>query len=214
MNVLDVRALAIPEVKVIRVGRYRDHRGHFFESFRTSDLARHAPFLGQSSFVQGNASFSRVGTVRGMHFQWDPPMGKLVRTVHGRTIDLVLDVRPASETFGDMIALDMPASDEWADLIWVPPGFAHGNAFPADTFIEYLCTAEYNAMAEETISPLAADINWSTVDTALAAEVRSLFEGALLITEKDRTGMSIGHWARDPRSSSPVFSSDGLRWAR
>jgi dTDP-4-dehydrorhamnose 3,5-epimerase len=141
-----------------------------------------------------------------MHFQWDPPMGKLVRTVHGRMIDLVLDVRPASPTFGRMLAYDMPANDEWADLIWIPPGFAHGNAFPTDTYIEYLCTGEYNPQGEAGVSPLASDLDWSLVDASLADEIRSLIGNGLLIADKDRAAPMATDWARDPRASSPVFS--------
>ncbi len=207
MNIVDVRTLALPEVKVIRTAKYRDHRGHFFESFRRSDIERHAPFLDGAELVQANASFSRAGTVRGLHFQWDPPMGKLVRTVHGRMIDLVLDVRPVSPTFGRLVAYDMPANDEWADLIWIPPGFAHGNAFPTDCHIEYLCTAEYNPRGEAGLSPLAADIDWSLVDEPLAEELRCLMAGELLMTDKDRTALTTAAWARDPRASVSLFSS-------
>jgi dTDP-4-dehydrorhamnose 3,5-epimerase len=206
MNIVDVRTLAFPEVKVIRAAKYRDHRGYFFETFRKTDLERHAAFLAGLEVVQANASFSRAGTVRGMHFQWDPPMGKLVRTVHGRMIDLVLDVRPASPTFGRMLAYDMPANDEWADLIWIPPGFAHGNAFPTDCHIEYLCTGEYNAAGEGAVSPLAPDVDWSLVEVRLAEEIRALMGNGLLITDKDRSALSAAQWARDDRASSPVFS--------
>lgn len=206
MNILDVFSLAIPEVGVIRAAKYRDHRGYFHETFRTSDVERRAPFLDGIEIRQTNSSFSRAGTVRGMHFQWDPPMGKLVRTVYGRMIDLVLDVRPASSTYGAMLAYDMPSNDEWTDLIWVPPGFAHGNAFPDDCYIEYLCTAEYNPAGEAGISPLAPDLDWSLVDRSLAAEIHNLLEGAPLITDKDRRAMRAADWARDARSSAPAFS--------
>jgi dTDP-4-dehydrorhamnose 3,5-epimerase len=207
MNILEVRSLAFPEIKVIRAGKYRDHRGYFFETFRQSEIERSAPFLRGFPFVQTNSSFSRAGTVRGMHFQWDPPMGKLVRTVQGRMIDLVLDVRPASPTFGQMLAYDMPANDEWADLIWIPPGFAHGNAFPVDTYIEYLCTGEYNAQGEAGVSPLAPDLDWSLIDVALAEEVRAIIGNGLLITDKDRAALKAADWACDPRARAPVFSS-------
>src|SRR5207249_5665308 len=95
MNILEVKALAFPEIKVIRFGRYHDHRGYFTEHFRRSDLHTSplTPFLKGVEFVQGNESFSKAGTVRGLHFQWNPYMGKLVRPLQGRMIDLVLDIR-------------------------------------------------------------------------------------------------------------------------
>jgi dTDP-4-dehydrorhamnose 3,5-epimerase len=207
MKIIHIGSLEFPEVKVIRAAKYRDARGYFYEPFRRSEIERAAPFLRGVQFPQSNASFSRAGTVRGMHFQWDPPMGKLVRTVHGRMIDLVLDVRPISPTYGRIAAVDMPASEEWADLIWVPPGFAHGNVFPMDTYIEYLCSGEYNPRGEAGVSLLAPDIDWSGVNSRLREEIQSFLGGATLMTEKDRTALTAGAWARDPRASSPVFSA-------
>src|SRR5258708_101271 len=152
MNVLEVKALALPEIHVIRFGRFRDQRGYFTEHFRRSDLhtSPHTPFLKGVEFVQGNESFSWAGTVRGLHFQWNPYMGKLVRTLHGHMIDLVLDIRKGSPAFGKIIAYDMPTrkTDDFNEWIWVPPGFAHGNVFPEDTSIEYFCTGEYSPKCE------------------------------------------------------------------
>ena len=114
----------------LRIGfaRFRDHRGFFTEHFRESDVAGDERLAGLRGvrFSQTNESFSRTGTIRGMHFQWNPFMGKLVRTVFGRMVDLVLDIRKGSPTFGRMIAYDMPSrlEDDSAAWIWVPPGFA------------------------------------------------------------------------------------------
>src|SRR5260370_38451394 len=145
MKVLDVKALAIPEIKVIRFGRFCDHRGYFTEHFRRSDFQAgpDVPFLNRVEFVQANESFSRAGTVRGLHFQWNPYQGKLVRTLHGHMIDLVLDIRKGSPTFGKIIAYDLLAcrEAEWDEWIWVPPGFAHGRMLMEDTLIEYLLSS-------------------------------------------------------------------------
>ena len=130
MKVVEVRNLAIPEIKVIRYGRFLDDRGFFTETFRKSDFMRHPQldFMKEVEFLQCNESYSKPGTVRGMHFQWNPYMGKLVRTLQGRMIDLILDVRKGSPNFGKLIGYDMPADHnaDYADWIWVPPGFAHG----------------------------------------------------------------------------------------
>ena len=112
MKILDVKSLAIPDVKVIRFGRFGDHRGFFAEHFRKSDFMGHPQldFMAGVEFSQCNESFSRPGTIRGLHFQWNPYMGKLVRTLSGRMTDMVLDIRKGSPTFGKIILYDMPAA--------------------------------------------------------------------------------------------------------
>lgn len=209
MKVLGVKELAIPEIKVVRFARFCDHRGYFTESFRRSDLARYPELTGLAGteLVQGNESFSRAGTIRGMHFQWNPYMGKLVRTVYGRMIDLVLDIRKGSPTFGKMIAFDMPADPgaAHAEWIWVPPGFAHGNCFTADTVIEYLCTGEYSQGCEAGISPLAVDVDWSLCETSLRTIFDSVASSAPIITDKDRGGLTVAAWSGDERSRQFVW---------
>ena len=146
-----------PAIKVIRFARFMDMRGYFTESFRKSDFASQLAFMKDVQFVQFNESFSRRNVVRGMHFQWNPFMGKLVRTVHGRMVDLFLDIRKGSPTYGKAAACDMPSSpdNDYAEWIWIPPGFAHGNYFTEDTTIEYICSGEYSPGCEAGISPLA-----------------------------------------------------------
>lgn len=207
MKIIDVRELAIGDIKVIRFGRFCDQRGYFTEQFRKSDFARHAPFLRDVEFVQANESFSRAGVVRGLHFQWNPYMGKLVRTIYGHMVDLVLDIRQGSPTFGKLIAHDMPArpEDDTAEWIWVPPGFAHGNFFTQETVIEYLCTGEYSQGCEAGISPLAADIDWSLCDARLKEAFQSLTADAPIVSDKDRAGMSLADWSADPRAENFVY---------
>jgi dTDP-4-dehydrorhamnose 3,5-epimerase len=232
VKLLSVKSLAIPEVKVLRFGRFRDHRGYFTETYRKSDFlsapelagcfdnaardAATAPQdLPQDLFVQANESFSRPGTIRGLHFQWNPYVGKLVRTVYGRMIDLVLDIRMGSPTVGKILAYDIPASpdrDE-AEWIWVPPGFAHGNFFPQETLIEYFCTGHWNPACEAGISPLSPDIDWSLCDPELrrmflqlAAQANGDSDAASwasqgpLLSDKDRNGYSVAGWLAEPRA--------------
>lgn len=213
MNILDVRPLTFPEVQVIRFRRFRDPRGYFAEHFRKSDIRSHplTQCLHNVEFVQANESFSRAGTVRGLHFQWDPAMGKLVRTIQGHMIDLVLDVRKGSPAYGKVIAHDMPAdpggeSGEW---IWVPPGFPHGNLFLADTSIEYFCSGEYNPAGEAGISPLAADLDWSLCDGGLKEAFDRVARHDPILSDKDRNGLSLAGWERDERSRHPVFTAAG-----
>ncbi|MGI9254295.1 MAG: dTDP-4-dehydrorhamnose 3,5-epimerase family protein, partial [Thermomicrobiales bacterium] len=101
MKVTEVGQLAIPAVKTVRFARFTDHRGYFTEHFRQSDFDGPAlPFLNGVRFQQANESFSKAGVIRGLHFQWNPYMGKLVRTVHCRMIDIVMDIRIGSPTYG------------------------------------------------------------------------------------------------------------------
>jgi dTDP-4-dehydrorhamnose 3,5-epimerase len=208
LKILDVLSLAIPEIQVIRFARFRDHRGFFTEHFRESDVFRDARLASVHGvrFVQTNESFSRAGTVRGMHFQWNPYMGKLVRTVSGRMIDLVLDIRKGSPSFGKMIAHDMPGrlEVELAEWIWVPPGFAHGNLFTEDTVIEYFCSGEYSQGCEAGISPISADIDWSHCDPALKATFDRIAPTTERMTNKDRMAPGVSAWASDPRSENFV----------
>jgi dTDP-4-dehydrorhamnose 3,5-epimerase len=210
MKLLAAKRLEIPEIKVIRFARFRDERGYFTEHFRRSDLQTNplTPFMQGVEFVQANESFSRAGTVRGLHFQWDPYMGKLVRTLYGHMVDLVLDIRRGSPTLGKAIAYDMPSresedSDEW---IWVPPGFAHGNVFLKDTTIEYLCSGEYSPGSEAGISPLAEDIDWSLCDPRLRQTFYSIAASTRLMTEKDREGLSVSAWEKDVRSDKFTYT--------
>lgn len=205
MKIVSIRELALPEIKVIRFHRFADPRGYFTETYRASDFAQ-GPlgdlFRGMS-FVQTNESYSRAGVVRGLHFQWSPYVGKLVRTVQGHMIDLVLDIRKGSASFGQIIACDLPSSPDQGhgEYIWVPPGFAHGNFFPQDTRIEYLCTGEYNPACEAGISPLASDIDWSRCDPALKRLFDAIVPSSDLISPKDRAGLTVAAWNADERSA-------------
>lgn len=213
MKILSVEQLAIPEIKVVKFARFRDERGYFTEHFRKSQLlgGEETPFMEGVEFVQANESFSRAGVVRGLHFQWDPFMGKLVRTLRGHMIDIVLDIRKGSPTLGKAIVHDMPStggedSDAW---IWVPPGFAHGNAFLEDTLIEYFCSGQYSPGNEAGISPLAEDIDWSLCDDTLRQEFYRISTTTDLMTEKDRDGLSLSAWQEDERSANFVYGSTG-----
>jgi len=209
MKLLEVKSLKIDAVKVIRFGRFADHRGYFTEHYRKSDFDTNPQmeFIKDVQFVQANESFSRKGTVRGLHFQWNPYMGKLVRTVSGRMIDMVLDIRKGSPTFGKIILYDMPAdpgaeSSEW---IWVPPGFAHGNFFTEDTLIEYFCSGEYSPGCEAGISPLAEDIDWSLCDPQLKKLFDEFVPQTELISDKDRNGHSVAQWKDHPDSENFIY---------
>lgn len=203
MRIQEITHARIPEIKIISFARFCDNRGYFTEPMRKSDFVAAGLCSTSVEWVQINESFSKQSTIRGLHFQWNPYMGKLVRTISGHMVDLILDIRKDSPTFGKIIAYDMPenknkATDEW---IWIPPGFAHGNFFLEDTKIEYLCTGEYRKECEACISPLAPDIDWSLCDRLLKNQFDSIVSSSPIITDKDREGLGMQQWAHDDRIS-------------
>ncbi len=124
---------------------FEDERGHFFESFSKALFQQHGI---NSEFVQDNQSLSQKGTLRGLHFQAPPfDQGKLVRVSRGRVIDIIVDIRKSSPTYGQNITVEL--SDKNKQQLWVPPGFAHGFSVIEDnTIFQYKCTQYYNKTSE------------------------------------------------------------------
>ena len=209
MKILSVKTLALPEIKTAQFALFKDNRGYFTESFRKSDFIPYPelPFA-QSEIVQQNESYSLPHTIRGLHFQWNPYMGKLIRVLFGHMIDIVADIRIGSPNFGKAILYDMPRSvnDESGKWIWVPAGFAHGNLFLEPTAIEYLCTGEYSPGCEAGISPLSTDLDWSLANTSLKAILdKNIASKELIINDKDRLSLSLKAWAADARSANFIY---------
>lgn len=209
MRILEVKNLKLQGVKVIRFARFPDNRGYFAEPFRSSDFFSHPEMraLQGLQFLQSNESYSKANVIRGLHFQWSPIMGKLVRPLFGRMVDMVLDIRKNSPTLGKIILYEMLARrdaeyDEW---IWVPPGFAHGNFFTQESLIEYYCAAEYSPSCEAGISPLSEDIDWSLADPNLKKELDAIVQSRALMSDKDKNGMAFTGWMKDERSDNFIF---------
>lgn len=149
-----------------------DERGYFFESLRLSMLEE----LGfDQSFVQENESMSHKGTLRGLHFQAPPfAQGKLIRVVSGSILDLAVDLRPSSQTYGQSFSIELSGKNKTS--FYIPPGFAHGfYCFEDNTIVQYKCTDYYNRDSE-------MGILWN--DPHLAIEWP---EGDKIISEKDKT---------------------------
>jgi dTDP-4-dehydrorhamnose 3,5-epimerase len=130
---------------IIEPAVFSDLRGHFFESFNPRIQAA----IGEHhQFVQDNESLSQQHTVRGLHFQAPPfDQGKLVRVIKGAVLDVVVDIRVGSPTYGKHVSVEL--SDANKKMFWVPPGFAHGfSVLQPDTIFVYKCTAMYNKQAE------------------------------------------------------------------
>ncbi len=189
MKILDIKSLVFPEVKVIKFARFTDNRGYFTETYRFQELEQIIPEL---KIKQVMESHSKKGVLRGFHLQYDPPMGKLVRTVVGEMIDFFLDLREDSRTFGFIGAYRMPSrwEDNYDEWIWIPPGFAHGNLYLQESTIEYFATSTYNPKGEIGIYPLDKEINW----TLAPQEIQKIFnkiKNKILISEKDRNGLTL-----------------------
>jgi dTDP-4-dehydrorhamnose 3,5-epimerase len=201
VKIIEIKTLAIPDIKVIRFGRFNDQRGYFTETFRESDF-RKLDFMKDVKFVQCNDAFSNTGTFRGLHFQWNPYMGKLVRVTRGKILDLALDIRKGSPTFGKIIAYELTSKpvDDQNEWIWLPPGFAHGVLALEESQVEYFCSGEYSPGCEASISPMAADIDWSICDTKLKKVFDSVVPKTKLITEKDKNGFTLAAWSKEKNS--------------
>ncbi len=113
---------AIPELLIIEPKVFGDDRGFFFESF---NRRRFAELTGRDAdFVQDNHSRSAKGVLRGLHYQIQQPQGKLVRVVQGSVLDVAVDIRKSSPTFGRHVAVELSAENK--RMLWIPEGFAHG----------------------------------------------------------------------------------------
>ncbi|MBC7793368.1 MAG: dTDP-4-dehydrorhamnose 3,5-epimerase, partial [Clostridia bacterium] len=164
---MNVTSLTIPDVKLITMKRFGDDRGFFSETFSERALADAGI---THSFVQDNHSLSReVNTVRGLHLQLSPTaQGKLVRVPRGRILDVAVDVRRGSPTYGEHVAVEI-SSEAW-NAIYVPPGFAHGFCtLEPDTEVTYKVTAYYSPENERGVlwHDPALNIAWPC-DTAKA----------------------------------------------
>ncbi|MCI0472230.1 MAG: dTDP-4-dehydrorhamnose 3,5-epimerase [Ignavibacteria bacterium] len=169
-------------VLILKPKVYPDDRGYFFESYNEKNFFGEGLYL---DFVQDNISFSKKGTIRGLHYQvGENAQGKLCQVLSGKVIDVAVDIRFGSPTFGEHVAVEL--SDENHNQIWIPPGFAHGFSVLSDTAIfHYKCTAFYSKKDERAILFNDSDLNidWK-VD-------------ALNISEKDLKGNSFKDIGKD-----------------
>lgn len=171
MNVIKTN---IEGVLIIEPRVFGDARGYFFESFNLRDFRENTGV--DVHFVQDNESRSRYGVVRGLHFQLPPyAQSKLVRVVEGNVLDVAVDIRGGSPTYGQHVAVELSADNK--RQFFMPKGFAHGFAVLSETAVfQYKCDEYYNPEAEGAIA-------WN--DPALAIDWR-IKPDDVLLSDKDR----------------------------
>jgi len=138
----------IDDLLVINPKVHGDDRGYFFESFNLKSF--HEFVSNDSVFVQDNQSKSVKGVLRGLHYQYHNPQGKLVRAIHGQIYDVAVDLRTESDTYGDYFGILLSAENK--KQLWIPKGFAHGFLVVTDTAeVSYKTTDYYNPDDEHVI---------------------------------------------------------------
>ncbi|BBH48542.1 dTDP-4-dehydrorhamnose 3,5-epimerase [Pseudomonas sp. KU43P] len=171
---MNIIATAIPDLLIIEPKVFGDSRGFFLESFNAREFAKASGV--EARFVQDNHSRSQRGVLRGLHYQIDNPQGKLVRVTQGEVLDVAVDIRRSSPTFGRWVATRLNADDH--RQFWIPPGFAHGFLVLSESadFL-YKTTDYYNPAAERCI-------RWNDPDLAIDWGL----ETPPLLSAKDQAG--------------------------
>lgn len=164
---MQIIATPINDLFVIQPKVFEDERGYFFESFNKSTFTHN---IGNIDFVQDNQSLSQKGVLRGLHFQ-NPPyaQGKLVRVITGSVLDVAVDIRKNSATYGKYF--DIVLDEKNKTMLWIPPGFAHGFLTLTDnTIFSYKCSGIYNKTSEDCILWNDADIaiDWKIANPILS----------------------------------------------
>lgn len=145
---------------------FGDERGYFFESFKSDEFKQ---VVADVDFVQDNQSYSTKGVLRGLHFQkGEAAQGKLVRVISGKILDVAVDLRPESATFGKYHSVILDSEKQ--NMFYVPEGFAHGFYVIEDAVFTYKCTNYYNKEAEGNLVWNDKDINieWNAQTPSLS----------------------------------------------
>jgi dTDP-4-dehydrorhamnose 3,5-epimerase len=175
-------AVIVPEV-------FQDSRGFFMETFREDQFrAQGLPY----QFVQDNHSRSAQGVLRGLHFQWGPPMGKLMRVSSGKAFLVAVDIRKGSPTLGGWFGVE--ASAENRKQVWAPAGFARGFCVLSEfAEIQYKCTGLYSKNAESGVrwNDPRIGIRWPVTEPSLS--------------EKDQKAQTLEEWLATPESEYFTF---------
>ncbi len=180
----------LDEVVVVVPQVHRDERGFFMETYR----ADHFEKLGLTAkFVQDNQSLSRKGVVRGLHFQWDPPMAKLMRVTQGTAFLVAVDIRKGSPTLGKWVGFEVSAGN--MKQVWAPAGFARGFcALSEHVEVQYKCTAIYTSKTE-------SGIRWDDPDIGIEWPLRDV-----VLSQKDREARTLKEWLSSANSERFLYN--------
>jgi dTDP-4-dehydrorhamnose 3,5-epimerase len=179
----------LDDVAVVASEVFEDARGFFMEVYRADQYKA----LGlPTEFVQDNHSRSKRGVLRGLHFQWDPPMGKLMRVTYGSAFLVAVDIRKGSPTLGRWFGVEVSAQDK--KQVWAPAGFARGFCAVSDfAEVQYKCTGIYNPKGESGIrwNDPKIGIQWPVKEPELSG--------------KDRQAQTLDEWLASPASNHFQF---------
>jgi dTDP-4-dehydrorhamnose 3,5-epimerase len=168
----------LPGMLILEARIYEDERGYFFESYNERDMIEAGI---RERFVQDNHSYSVRNVIRGLHYQVGQPQGKLVRVAEGEILDIAVDLRVSSSTFGKWHAVTLSSQNK--RILWIPPGFAHGfRVLSASAHVLYKATNFYNPECERTILWNDPDLN-----------IDWLLDGPPIISVKDSLGSTFRH---------------------
>jgi len=176
----------LQDVAVVVPEAFQDSRGFFMETYREDEFkANGLP----TSFVQDNHSRSAKGVVRGLHFQWQPAMGKLMRVSLGSALLVAVDVRKGSPTLGKWVGIEVSAENR--RQVWAPAGFARGFCVLSEfAEIQYKCTGIYNHKAE-------SGILWNDPQIGIAWPLPVT---DVVLSDKDRNAQTLEQWLARPES--------------
>ena len=181
---LKIESRHLGEVVVLAPEVFQDERGFFLEAYRADQFEA----LGlPTNFVQDNHSRSVKGVLRGLHFQWEPPMGKLMRVTVGTSYLVAVDIRKGSPTFGKWFGIEVSAENK--KQVWAPAGFARGFCVLSDVAeLQYKCTGIYNNKAE-------SGILWNDPEIGIDWPVKNP-----ILSGKDAKAQTLTQWLASPNS--------------
>jgi dTDP-4-dehydrorhamnose 3,5-epimerase len=185
---ITIESRHLSDIVVLVPEIFQDSRGFFMETFREDEFKN----LGLPyHFVQDNHSRSGRGIVRGLHFQWEPPMGKLMRVSHGSAFLVAVDIRKGSPTLGKWVGVEASADNR--RQLWAPAGFARGFCVLSEfAEIQYKCTGIYSNKAE-------SGILWNDPEIGI---VWPLPTTEVQLSEKDKKAQTLAQWLASPDSAN------------
>jgi dTDP-4-dehydrorhamnose 3,5-epimerase len=169
---------------LIKIKRFEDNRGIFYESYKDEILEKEYGIT--KKFVQDNHSISKINVIRGLHYQWNNQMDKVVRVSKGLIIDKIVDIRKDSPNYGKVYSYELSEYNSFQ--LWIPAGFAHGFiSLEQDSHVQYKCTEHYNKDGESGINPLDISLN---IDWGAKTPI---------LSEKDLNSKSFIEYNNDPK---------------